>query len=145
MKKSFVFVLILGFVSCRPPTSLSDYECMETVVEFVQDGDTVDLVSGDRLRYAGINAPELGEEGSFEALELNEKLVKDKKCYVFILPEKDKYNRLIGHIYVKINGEYVNVNLLLLEEGVVTKYFGYLLKDIPEVLTSSQIKKLGGN
>lgn len=37
---------------------------MTTVVSWVIDGDTFDVISGDRVRLADVDAPEYYEEGS---------------------------------------------------------------------------------
>ena len=59
----------------------SDYR-----VKWVVDGDTIVLNEGSKVRYIGINAPELqrddhiGEPYANEAKRLNARLVNNKKC-----------------------------------------------------------------
>ena len=57
-------------------TSSSQFEV--AFVARVIDGDTIELADGQRVRYLGIDTPELGELYSYDALELNQDLVEGK-------------------------------------------------------------------
>lgn len=88
--------------------------------ERVVDGDTLWLADGDKVRLAGLDAPELGhpEEGgaeqywAAEAAALLESLVTGRDLEVESLG-RDDYGRLLGLVLV---GE-VLVNEVLLEQG----------------------------
>lgn len=48
----------------------------------VVDGDTFDTVAGDRVRLAGVDAPEAGQPGSADAVERLRDLVEGKMVVI---------------------------------------------------------------
>ncbi|OPY77341.1 MAG: SPBc2 prophage-derived endonuclease YokF precursor [Syntrophorhabdus sp. PtaU1.Bin153] len=128
-------VLLFLFIALMY-TSLSygkDY-----VVRKVIDGDTVQLESGEIVRYIGIDAPELyvKEGGSEffarEATRYNKKLVFLKKVKLeFDTEKKDSHGRLLAYVFVK--NTFVNAELVKLGYAKVmtrppnTKYKDILL------------------
>jgi len=93
---------------------------METaLVTNVIDGDTIELENGQRVRYLGIDTPELGEPYSYDALELNQELVEGKWVELQAGNEdKDKYGRILRYVY--IDGVFVNAQLIA--QGYATAY-----------------------
>ena len=109
-------------------------------VKWVVDGDTVFLVDGQKVRYIGINAPELAHDDHraepygeaskrFNALLVNRKKVRlefDKTRY-------DRYERLLAYVFLK-NATFVNAEILsngyayLLWHRPNLKYDGILLQ-----------------
>jgi len=96
-------------------TSLSE-------VKRVIDGDTIELVGGQRVRYIGIDTPEMGGGDCYakEATKRNKELVEGK----FVRLEKDvsetdKYGRLLRYVYFpdEENGVKIFVNDQLTKEG----------------------------
>ncbi len=90
----------------------------EYVVKKVIDGDTIQLDTGETVRYAGIEAPQINQkEGSAffakEAKKYNNKLVFMKKVRLeFDKEQKDKEGRILAYVFVKktfINGELVKL------------------------------------
>jgi len=91
----------------------------EYVVKKVIDGDTIQLESGEVVRYLGIDTPELfsKEKGpefyAQEAARYNKKLVFLKKVRLeFDVEKKDNYNRLLAYVFVKnifVNAELVRL------------------------------------
>ncbi len=86
----------------------------------VIDGDTIELSTGEKVRYIGIDSPETKDPrrpvGCFgkEAYLRNKDLVEGKTVVMEVdVSQKDKYSRLLRYVY--ING--VFVNKLLAEEG----------------------------
>ncbi len=86
-------------------------------VASVQDGDTITLIDGRKVRYIGIDAPERkGSDPTItcfndEAYQANKKLVDGKTVY--LQKDKrntDKYGRLLRYVYV--GGRSVNATLL---------------------------------
>ena len=87
----------------------------------VVDGDTIQLTSGEKVRYVGMNTPEtvdprrpvqcFGHEASARNKELVEgqtvKLVRD-------VSETDKYGRLLRYVYL-LDGTFINLKLV--QEG----------------------------
>lgn len=84
------------------------------------DGDTID-VNGQRIRYIGINTPELGTGKGVsdcfakEAADFNRNLtIKGELRLEKDVSETDKYGRLLRYVYLQ-DGQMVNE--LLVEEG----------------------------
>jgi len=118
----FFLSLFLIFISCQRSPFGSKEKLIRVSVERVIDGDTVVLGNGERLRYAGINAPELHTEKgipqpfALESYEFNKKLVEGKTLYLELaLRERDRYGRLLGELYFE-NG--TSVSELLVREGL---------------------------
>ncbi len=91
-------------------------------VRFVYDGDTILVSGGKKVRYIGINAPEIDPEGerhefmALEARRYNIKLVKGKIVRLeFDKKKKDRHGRLLAYVYLP-DGRMVNA--LLIEKGL---------------------------
>jgi len=95
-------------------------------VSYVYDGDTVKLSDGRRVRFIGINAPEMSHHASraqpyaeaarsslLEVLETN----GDMLSLQYGAEHKDHYGRLLAHAYV---GDEKNVAVRLLKQGHAT-------------------------
>ncbi len=93
---------------------------METaLVARVIDGDTVELSDGQRVRYLGLDTPELGEPYSQEALSYNRELVEGKWVELQAGDrDKDDYGRLLRYVYV--DGTFVNAQMIA--QGYATSY-----------------------
>jgi len=137
------------------------YEAYGTV-DYTIDGDTIQVNltwvnpatagvhtgSGQRVRFSGgIDAPELVNEGGEEA----KSFVRDNFCRykteVFLdldnrsdRPYYDDVGRLLGVVYVKKNGKWVNVNAEVLRWGLEAypyhdwlRYRGYRSEFNPDV------------
>lgn len=92
----------------------------EYLVTRVIDGDTIELESGQKVRYIGIDTPETVDPRKKvqcfgkEASDKNKELVLDKKVRLEKdVKDTDVYGRLLRYVYV--NGEMVNLKLV--EEG----------------------------
>lgn len=84
------------------------------------DGDTIELASGETVRYIGIDTPETvhptraPECFGRKAREANRKLVSGKRVRIVRdVSDRDKYNRLLRYVYVPAsstgkNGTFVN-------------------------------------
>ena len=86
----------------------------------VVDGDTIDLATGEHVRYVGVNTPEMVDPRrpvqcfGKEASERNRELMEGKRVRLEKdISETDKYGRLLRYVYV---GD-VFVNLARVEEG----------------------------
>jgi endonuclease YncB( thermonuclease family) len=91
-------------------------------VKFVYDGDTILLDNEKKIRYLGINSPEIGREGAKsefmarEARHANIQLVKGARVSLeFDKEEKDRYGRLLTYVFLE-NGNMVNA--LLVRKGM---------------------------
>lgn len=96
----------------------------------VIDGDTIEIETGEHVRYIGIDTPETVDPkrpvGCFgkEASDENKKLVEGKRVILEKdKEEKDKYGRLLRYIFLPLpNGQTLFVDDYLIREG-----FGKLL------------------
>ena len=80
----------------------------------VIDGDTVELASGERVRYVGLDTPEMGADpecGAQEATDFNRRLVEGKQVKLLPGPkDTDGFGRLLRYIFV--DGVFVNAELV---------------------------------
>ncbi|BDZ70525.1 thermonuclease family protein [Methanobacterium petrolearium] len=81
----------------------------------VIDGDTIDVEGVGRIRFVGVNTPERGESGYWDAKNFvkNKCLGKTVGLDIDDAKNKDKYGRTLAVVYV--DGE--NLNQELLREG----------------------------
>lgn len=98
---------------------------VSTVVRVI-DGDTIVLENGERVRYIGIDAPELAHDGhpaecyAMEAKQRNDALVLGRTVTLKKDTEdKDRYGRTLR--FVEVNG--IDVNLTLVSEGYARRIF----------------------
>jgi len=122
------------------PVLAKDY-----VVKKVIDGDTVQLESGETVRYIGIDAPELfRKEGGSEfyageAARYNKKLVFMKKIRLeFDVEKKDQYGRLLAYVFVKD----VFVNAELVKHGYAKAYIKPPNEKYKNLLLANQKKAM---
>jgi len=67
----------------------------------VLDGDTIEIESGERVKYLGINAPESGQPFFTEATRENERLVAGRTVALeFDVQTQDRYKRLLAYVWV---------------------------------------------
>jgi micrococcal nuclease len=97
----------------------------ESVVKKIIDGNTIQLDTGEIVKYIGIEAPEINlKEGRYdffakEAKKYNHKLVFLKKVHLeFDKEQKDKEGRTLAYVYVK--KIFVNAELVKLGYAKVT-------------------------
>ena len=115
----FVFILLiiifLVYFFIYFPKQQTNLIETERVVKVI-DGDTVKLENGEKVRYIGIDAPELKTNECFaqEAKRENEKLVEGKIIKLKKdVSEKDSYGRLLRYVW-KDN---LFINLYLVKNG----------------------------
>ena len=91
----------------------------KALVVSVIDGDTIELQGGRRVRYLGIDTPELGEYYASEATARNRELVEGKMVELQSgKRDEDEYGRLLRYVYV--DGIFVNAELVA--QGYATAY-----------------------
>lgn len=85
------------------------------------DGDTIEVVVDgrvERVRYIGMNAPEIGESGFHAATEANRQLVAGKNITMKRdKTNRDKYGRLLRYVWV--GKTFVNAKLVGLGKATV--------------------------
>ncbi len=95
MAISCLFILPLTSCSSPPDTAL--------VIEVI-DGDTITIAGGYRVRYIGIDTPEVYpdlEAFGTEAWQANRRLVEGKEVRLERdVSETDKYGRLLRYVWV---------------------------------------------
>lgn len=144
-KMRFVLIILL-FLSCGSTDRKNSYEVLGII-----DGDTIIInhPKVDRLRYIGIDAPEVlnnyspGEPFQLESTNLNKKLVGGKKITVEYDQEKyGPYGRLLGYVFVDgvlVNKEIVRRGLARASFiGVNRKYEDIILKAQQEARKAKQ-------
>lgn len=112
------FICLIGLGACA--NSVSDTELYK--VKKVIDGDTLILKNEEKVRFVGINTPELGH-GKFRDEPLANqarKFVKSKIEGKFIQlkraeEKKDRHGRWLAHVYTK---EGANIQVQVLERGL---------------------------
>jgi len=100
----------------------------------VIDGDTITIEGGYRVRYIGIDTPEIYpvvEAFGIEAWQINRDLVEGKEIRLEEdVSQTDKYGRLLRYVWV----DEILVNAVLVKQGLArakayppdTKYQDYL-------------------
>lgn len=88
------------------------------MVAGVIDGDTIELINGERLRYIGIDTPEAVDPRkpiqcfAKEAAEANKNLVEGKSIIFYKdVSNRDQYGRRLGYVYLE-DGTFVNLELV---------------------------------
>ena len=109
-------------------------------VKKIYDGDTILLANGKKVRFLGINTPEVEgrnkavQAGGEEAKHWLQKKLKNKRVRLLTDVEKqDKYDRLLAHIFTE---DKQHINLELVKSGLASvnihppnlKYTDELLK-----------------
>ena len=101
-------------------------------VKWVNDGDTIVLTNGLRVRYIGINAPEIDHENQkaepfgYKARAFNKNLVLSQKIRLEFDEERyDRYGRMLAYVFLS-DGSLLNQRLL--QNG-----YAYYLFKMPNV------------
>ncbi|MFC1967150.1 thermonuclease family protein [Chloroflexota bacterium] len=105
-----VIAISLALSACHAPETAK--------VTRVIDGDTIVISSGQKVRYIGIDAPEVRPEPEphgMEAWNINRDLVEGKEVRLERdVSDTDEYGRLLRYVYVgelMVNGEMVRRGL----------------------------------
>jgi micrococcal nuclease len=108
---AIIILSLLPLCACPPVPETA-------TVTRVIDGDTIDIATGQRVRYIGIDTPEVYPEREaygMEAWQANRNLVEGKKVRLEKdISETDKYSRLLRYVYVDdtlVNAELVRLGL----------------------------------
>ncbi len=114
--------------------SLSPSETGFFMVERVIDGDTIVLSNGEKVRFIGIDTPEISQSSKLyedarrtgqdiriiqelgqEAYEFTKNLLEGKRVRLeFDVDQRDRYGRLLAYVFLE-DGTFVNAKIL--EEG----------------------------
>ena len=108
-------------------------------VQSVVDGDTIVLDTGERLRYIGVDTPELfgdPECGADEATALNRQLVQGRSVELLPGPqERDEFGRLLRYVFA--DGVFVNAELV--REGMARAQMFHSEERFAQVLVQLEV------
>lgn len=130
----WVLLSLLLLASCGADSTFET-----VVVDRVLDGDTVELVDGRKVRYIGVNTPELKSNDCYakEARDFNEALVLGKEVELeFDERREDDYGRTLAYVWLNTGGLRRMVNMELLKKG-----YGTLLIIPPDDLYEEEMKQ----
>ena len=106
-----IILFIITLCACNPAPETA------TVTQVI-DGDTIVIDTGHRVRYIGIDTPEVhpvAEAYGMEAWQANRNLVEGKEVRLERdATETDKYGRLLRYVYADdtlVNAELVRLGL----------------------------------
>lgn len=120
--------LVEKFGPERSPTS-------RFTVKRVVDGDTVELVDGDRVRLLALDTPERGEKFYDTAKRLLESLVEGKNVRVeYGNARRDRYGRMLAYLYAD---DTLLTNRVLIDSGL-----GYLYLFEDNDLSRPEVKEM---
>ncbi|HID60815.1 MAG TPA: thermonuclease family protein [Hadesarchaea archaeon] len=114
--------LIVGYSTSSPAQHLQGQPHIEQIatVDYVVDGDTINLQGGEKVRLVGVDAPETSPSEGSKAREFIENFCPPGVVIgldVDDLNQIDRYGRTIAVVYAKIEGFWVNLNAELLRRG----------------------------
>ncbi len=122
-KTAALFFMLVLWLSFALPAFAAD---REGTVAWVYDGDTIRLSDGQKIRYIGVNAPEIAHDGRAaepfgqEAFSFNKSLTLGKRVRMEYDKERvDQYGRLLAYVFLS-DGTFVNA--VLVEHGLATVY-----------------------
>ncbi len=118
MIRRLTLTLILVLLACGLASPAADADSPPVKVRWVDDGDTIVVAGGDRVRYLGINTPEVahkdkpGEPFGDEAKAFNKKLVQGRWINLELdEQQRDHYGRLLAYVFLA-DGTFVNGELV---------------------------------
>jgi len=132
MIRRLTLTLILVLLACGLVSPAADADSPPVKVRWVDDGDTIVVAGGERVRYLGINTPEVahkdepGEPFGAEAKAFNKKLVQG--CWINLElaeQQRDHYGRLLAYVFLA-DGTFVNGEL-------VRQGYAHLLRKQPKL------------
>ena len=132
MLKRFTLTLILVLLASGGTSPAADADSLRVKVHWVDDGDTIVVAGGERVRYLGINTPEVahkdepGEPFGDEAKAFNKKLVQGHWINLELAEQqRDPYGRLLAYVFLA-DGTFVNGEL-------VRQGYAHLLRKQPKL------------
>ena len=114
LTRTIALALWLSLLFACTPSGNADW----VTVKYVNDGDTILLSDGRRVRYIGIDTPEIDHENNraeafgYQAREVNRKLVTPDTIRLEVDREpQDRYGRTLAYVYLS-DGTLVNTEML---------------------------------
>ncbi|ECP7323264.1 thermonuclease family protein, partial [Campylobacter coli] len=106
-----IFALMIAFVQ----NYIVQNPSFKAQVIRVIDGDTIEISTNNKtskIRFFGIDAPELKQNFGKKSKAALEKILKDKEVYIFS-KNKDNYGRIVAIVKLKD----VDINQFLVSQG----------------------------
>jgi len=110
----FTLLLFTGLIATTETSAAQTWH----TVRWVNDGDTVVLTTGQRVRYIGLNAPEIdhadqkAQPYGYQARSFNKDLIFSKRIRLEYDDERvDRYGRLLAYVFLE-DGSFLNARLL---------------------------------
>jgi micrococcal nuclease len=129
-----VLVLYFFFVFTEIKNNKNSIESYDKVklIDAI-DGDTIRLYNNEVVRLIGINSPEKNEKCFNEAKEKILEILYDREISLEMdITDKDKYQRSLRYVYIKLDNEediksYINSDKIVIEdlkkEGIIKYNF----------------------
>jgi micrococcal nuclease len=117
-------------------------------VKKVIDGDTIELTSGQKVRYIGINTPELHHPQKTkqcfgeEAKNINRQLVEGKTVRLEKdVSETDQYQRLLRYVFLPDQKQISSTSGLFINQYLVEEGYAYATTFPPDVKYASLFRQ----
>jgi micrococcal nuclease len=118
----------------------------------VSDGDTIVLDNGDKVRFCGIDAPEIqhgkqpGQPLGEESKANLQKLIDAAGGTVLVMEnDRDHYGRIVGEVFVKVPGsqeeKYLNAEQILSGNAYLYKQYSSSCLNEPVLITAEEKAK----
>lgn len=116
----FLLVRCDGDGGTEPKPDPTPSNTRTATVTHVYDGDTIQVNGNEKVRYIGIDTPEIGECYYTEASRRNRELVDDRVVTLDVCIESptDQYGRTLAHVTADAG----LVNAILIREGFARAY-----------------------
>ncbi len=133
----FILIVIIALLTLRLVEDIGEERLPgeRFMVVRVIDGDTVELMGGDRMRLLAIDTPEKGELLYDKATRFLGALATGKQGRIeFAKTRRDRYGRMLGFLYIE---DTLFANRLIIDSGL-----GYLYLFDDQELMVPQIQEL---
>ncbi len=114
------------------PLGFCDELAHQSIATYNNDGDTIGIATGDRVRFIGVDATETNtadcyaEEGKNALRAL---LAPNKTICLYpdpAGPDKDTFDRLLRYVFIKVDGVWRMLNIRLVRLGAAKAYHDFL-------------------
>ena len=136
MHKQLKLIFLILFLIIIPAAAI--FAQTWFTVKWVNDGDTIVLTNGKRVRYIGINAPEIDHDNhraqpfGYESRSYNKGVVLKQKIRLeFDRERQDHYGRLLAYLFLS-DGTFLN-------EALLQKGYAYFLFKKPNLKYNRQL------
>jgi micrococcal nuclease len=143
LKKRGVIILIIFILLMA-----AEYLPAQTwyTVKWVDDGDTIILASGQRIRYLGINAPEIdhpdqkAQPYGYKARSFNKNLLVNRRIRLEFDTERyDQYGRMLAYIFLPDESF---INFRLLQNGLAFYLYRWPNVKYEKILYQAQLEAM---